>query len=85
MAWLDNGDGTVGTLISQAEAEVTLDGRRRSEYCKEYPVNPIPSDIIYLSLGGEDDPNLYLLDYVEQSTLKIPMRPIRTMSMDRSS
>jgi len=65
----DNDDGTVGTLISQAETEVTLGWMAGGDpnTAREYPVNPDTLGYyIYLSLGGEDDPNLYPLDYVEQ-------------------
>ena len=59
VAWPDNGDGTVGTLISQAEAEVTLGWMAGGDpnTAREYPVNPdTVGYYIYLSLGGEDAP-----------------------------
>lgn len=69
----ENDDGSVGTLLlpSQTEAEVTLHfkagGDPNTLREPPYPVNPdILGHYIYLSNGGATDPNLYLLDYVEQ-------------------
>jgi hypothetical protein len=63
-----NPDGSVGTLISQMEAQVTLGWMAGGDpnIVRDYPVNPaIVGHYIYLSRGS-NDPNLHLLDYVEQ-------------------
>ncbi len=62
-------DGSVGTLISQNEVEVSFGWSAVGDpdTDRAYPVHPdTVGYYIYLSLGGKDDPNLYLLDYVEQ-------------------
>jgi len=60
----DNGDGTVGTLLSQTQAEVTLAFKAGSDpnMARNYPVNPdILGHYIYV---GPSSGTLQLLDYV---------------------
>jgi hypothetical protein len=62
-----NIDGSVGTLISQTQAQVTLSwlAGKDPDIQTNYPVNPaILGHYIYLS--GANDPALSLLDYVIQ-------------------
>ncbi|MGE4286763.1 MAG: LamG-like jellyroll fold domain-containing protein [Phycisphaerae bacterium] len=65
----DNDGGAPGNLISgTSDCEITLGWNAGGDPSLEtdYPVNPaILGHYIYLSNGSED-PNLYLLDYVEQ-------------------
>lgn len=63
-----NEDGSSGTLISQTQAQVTLNfkagGDPNALREPPYPMNPdILGHYIYLT-KGTDDPNLYLYDYV---------------------
>lgn len=63
-----NEDGSSGTLISQTQAQVTLNcqagGDPNALREPPYPMNPdILGHYIYLT-NGTDDPNLYLYDYV---------------------
>lgn len=65
----DNGDGTSGTLVSQASAQVTLGWMAGGDpnIATNYPVNPaILGHYVYLSSGAADDSSLFLLDYVPQ-------------------
>lgn len=66
-----NVNGTVGTLVNgDTQAEVTLHFNAGAD--PNYPVNPeIEGHYIYLSTAT--DPNLYLLDYVEQVHNPDPM------------
>ena len=64
-----NGDGSVGTLISQAEAEVTLGWMAGGDpnTAREYPVNPdVLGHYIFVSAGGAEATELFLKDYVPQ-------------------
>jgi hypothetical protein len=64
-----NGDGSVGTLISQTQAQVTLGWNAGGDpaYLGGFRVNPaIQGHYIYLSPVDPEDPNIYLLDYVAQ-------------------
>lgn len=61
----DNGDGTFGALISQAEAEVTLGWMALRDPNTSNPVNPaIQGYYVYLSSGDDEIPTLE--DYVQQ-------------------
>ncbi len=63
----DNGDGTVGTLISQSQAQVTLGWMAGGDpnIVTDYPVNPaILGHYVYLSSDEDEEPQL--LDYVPQ-------------------
>ncbi len=64
-----NDDGSSGTLISQTQAQVTFRWKAGGDpaYLTAYRVNPaIKGHYLYLSNGNPSDPNLYLLDYVQQ-------------------
>ncbi|NLK40755.1 MAG: hypothetical protein GX298_01710 [Planctomycetes bacterium] len=66
----ENPEGSVGILISNEEAEVTLSWMAGEDPDEErgYPVNPdILGHYIFLSSGNPgDDPNVHLFDYVPQ-------------------
>ncbi len=65
----ENPEGSVGVLISNEEAEVTLTWKAGKDPDPErgYPVNPdILGHFILLSTGASSDPNVYLYDYVPQ-------------------
>ena len=66
----ENPEGSVGILISNEEAEVTLSWMAGEDPDEErgYPVNPdILGHYIFLSSGNPgDDPNVHLHDYVPQ-------------------
>ncbi|MEN6309156.1 MAG: LamG-like jellyroll fold domain-containing protein [Anaerohalosphaeraceae bacterium] len=71
----DNGNGTVGTPVNNnTQAEVTFNFKAGGDpnFLRNYPVNPaILGHYIYVS--KVNDPNLYLLDYVEQVHNADPM------------
>ena len=65
----ENEDGTVGTLISQAEAEVTFGWLASGDpnTVRGYPVNPdILGHYIFLSAGGEEATELFPEGYITQ-------------------
>jgi hypothetical protein len=65
----ENPEGSVGVLLSEDEAQVTLSWMAGKDPDEErgYPVNPaILGHFIFLSNGNPNDPNVHLYDYVPQ-------------------
>ncbi len=87
-----NLDESVGTPISQTQAQVTLGWNAGGDpnIVTDYPVNPaILGHYIYLSQGiPADDPNVYMIDYVAQvhnadSNLTDPYNEYGPITVDR--
>lgn len=70
----ENVDGSAGTLLANnVDVEVTLSFKAAMDADQVYPVHPdILGHYIYMS-NGTSDPNIYLLDYVEQAHDPDPM------------